>query len=625
MHKKVFIALMAGLLSSKGLLAKESLAGFTGDEVVVTATKTMNALRHSEGSSVTVITAQEIKNSGQSTVEEVIKGSVGIDVVSNGGAGTSATLFLRGSDAKNTLLLIDGVPANDPSDANRSANFANLTVDNIERIEIVRGPVSFLYGSNASAGVINIITKTGSATPETFAGTEGGSYGTSKFYGGTNGRTALLNYSLGVSRLKTEGFSAVDEKNSWINPTGKAYDKDGYENTTLSAKFGLFLSGHISIESVLRYTKAAVALDSSGADRSGNELDSEQFNGRIALKLNYKPLISTFYYDVNNQDRLYLSAGTASSSYTGNFHELGWQGDLSLAENNTVSVGINSQHESLLNKNFGASPSTLDKGVSSNSIFLQEQWHPGLLNLAGGVRYEQIGKFGSRMTFRVAPSCSFNNTSVKFSYGSGFRAPSLYELYSPYGHEALKAETSSGWDAGVDQRITERFKFGSTWFTMHYDDRIAFDLTAYKYAQASGLTKTSGVENYAEWKPLDHIFLMLNYTYTHTEDPSGIELPRRPKNKVGLLGSWTFSKNSKISTNLQWVGSRKDAGARDALGNKTGTLSGYCLVNIAGSCSPMSQLELYGRIDNLFDRFYEESWGYATAGRSAYAGLKYKF
>jgi len=625
MNKKAFIAVMTLLFSSKGVMAKDSMTGFIGDEVVVTSTKTMNTVSGSGGNSVTVITAQEIKNSGQTTVEEVIKGTAGIDIVSNGGPGTSATVFLRGSDAKNTLLLIDGIPANDPSDANRAANFANLTTDTIDRIEIVRGPVSFLYGSNASAGVINVITKRGSATPELYAGTEGGSYGTCKFYGGTNGQTALLNYSLGVSRTKTGGFSAADEKNSWINPTGKAFDRDGYENTTLSAKFGSQLSGHLSVESVLRYTKATVALDSSGADRSGNELDSEQFNGRIAMKLNYKPLVSTIYYDLNNQDRLYLSGGSVTSSYKGNFYEFGWQGDLSVGENSTVSVGLDSQYETLLNKSYGNSISLLDKGVGSKSIFLQDQWRFGAINLVGGVRYEESGKFGSKTTFRMAPSCTLNNTILKCSYGSGFRAPSLYELYSVYGSESLSSESSSGWDAGFEQRCSERLKLGATWFSMHYNDRIAFDLAAYKYAQAAGLTKTSGIESYAEWKPVDPLFFMLNYTYTVTGDPSGNELLRRPKNKVGLTGTLKLSEKARINTNIQWVGSRKDAGARDALGNKTGTLSGYSLVNIAGSCTPMHQVELYGRIDNLFDRFYEESWGYATPGRSAYAGIKYTF
>ena len=169
MNKKVFFVVMAGLLCSKGVFGAEQTRSYAGDEMIVTATKTLNSISDTGGSSVTVITAEDIRNSGKQSVEEVIKGTAGIDVASNGGPGTLASVFLRGADAKNTLVLIDGVPSNDPADANRAPNFANLTVDNIDRIEIVRGTVSFLYGSNASAGVINIITKKGSSTPQSFA------------------------------------------------------------------------------------------------------------------------------------------------------------------------------------------------------------------------------------------------------------------------------------------------------------------------------------------------------------------------------------------------------------------------------------------------------------------------
>ncbi|TLU51743.1 MAG: TonB-dependent receptor [Chlorobium sp.] len=622
MNKKVFLVVMAGLLCSKGLLGAEQTKSFAGEEMVVTATKTLNSISDTGGSSVTVITAEEIKNSGKQSVEEVIKGTAGIDVASNGGPGTLASVFLRGSDSKNTLLLIDGVPANDPSDANRAPNFANLTIDNIERIEIVRGTVSFLYGSNASAGVINIITKKGTSTPEAFAGIEGGSYGTYKIYGGTNGRQGILNYSVGVSRLKTEGFSAVDHNNRWLNPTGKTYEKDGYDNTTLSGNFGLRLNEHISLETVLRYTKANVAYDYSGFDISGINQDSKQLSGRFALKTNYKPLVSTFYYNLSNQDRNYLENNAVSSTFNGHRDDIGWQGDLATAENNTTSVGLNYQQESMINDNFGAYASSLDKGITSKSAFLQDQWHIGGLNLVGGLRYEDTEKFTTKTTYRFAPSYTINDTVLKFSYGTGFRAPSLYELYSPYGNTQLSAETSEGWDTGFEQKVSDRLRFGATYFRMDYDNRIDFDLATYQYAQVVGITKTLGVESFVEWKLIDSVLLAGNFTYTSTADPLGSELLRRPKNKAGLTGTGKLSSKATVSANIQWVGTRNDHGVD---GKSTGQLPSYCLVNTTGSCKLTDKVELYGRIDNVFNVYYEEAWGYATPGRSAYAGIKVAF
>ncbi|MEI6757824.1 MAG: TonB-dependent receptor [Chlorobium sp.] len=626
MNKKVFIVVMAGLLCSKGLLAEEQPKSFVGEETVVTATKTLNAISDAGGSSVTVITSEEIHNSGKHTVEEVIKGTVGIDVTSSGGTGALASVFLRGADSKNTLLLIDGIPANDSADANRAPNFANLMVDNIERIEIVRGSVSFLYGSNASAGVINIITKKGGLTPESYAGIEGGSYGTYKLYGGTNGQKGILNYSLGIARLKTEGFSAVDEKNKWLNPTGNSFEKDGYENTTLSGNFGLRLNEHVGVETVLRYTKANVAYDNTGADKTGFNQDSDQLSGRVALKMNYKPLVSTFYYNVIDQNRNYLDSGDVTNKYNGRRYDTGWQGDYSVAENNTLSLGLNYQHESMLNENFGAYASQLDNGVGSKSLFLQDQWHLGGLNLVGGVRYENNEKFGSKTLYRVAPSFTVGDTIVKFSYGTGFRAPSLYELYAPYyGNEQLSAETSVGWDTGFEQKVSERLKLGATFFRMDYGDRIDFNLSTYKYAQATGKTKTLGVESFVEWNPLDRLLLALNYTYTSTEDALGKELLRRPKQKVGMTESWKLTKKLKVSSNMQWVGTRKDKGAKDASGTITSELPSYFLLNMTSSYQLTDSVELYGRLDNLFDTWHEDAWGYATPGRSAYAGLKVAF
>jgi len=623
MNKTVILVVMAAMLCSKGVFGAEQTKSYTGDEMVVSATKTLNSISDTGGSSVTVITSEEIKNSGKQSVEEVIKGTAGIDVASNGGIGTHSSIFLRGADEKNTLLLIDGVPANDPSDANRAPNFSNLMLDNIDRIEIVRGTVSFLYGSNASAGVINIITKKGTSTPESYAGMEGGSYGTYKLYAGTSGEQGILNYAIGISRLKTDGFSAVDQNNKYINPTGKTFEKDGYDNSTFSGNFGIKVNEHISLETVLRYTKSSVAYDGYPlVDQPGLYLDSEQLSSRFALKMNYKPLVSTLYYTVMDQGRNYLDSGAVSSKYNGHRYDIGWQGDLTATENNTVSVGLNYQYENMRAESFGNYASLLDSGIGSTSVFLQDQWRLGSLKLVGGIRYEDHEQFGSKTTYRFAPSYTINDTVLKFSYGSGFRAPSLYELYSPYGNTKLTAETSAGWDAGFEQKVSDRLKFGATYFRMDYDNRIDFDLSTYTYAQVAGITKTLGVENFVEWRPVDPVLLALTYTYTSTEDPLGSELVRRPKHKVGLTGTRKLSSKVKVSTNMQWVGTRQDNGVN---GNSKGELPSYFLLNVTGSYQLADKVELYGRVDNVFNNYYEEAWGYATPGRSAYAGIKVTF
>ena len=611
---------MAGLLCSNGLLAEEPVKNFTGQELIVSATKTLNSVSDAGGSSVTVITAKEIKDSGQPTVLDVIKSVPGIDIVSNGGLGSSSSIYLRGADTKYTLVLIDGVPVNDPSMMSDEANLSNLMVDNIDRIEILRGPSSMLYGSSAAAGVINIITRKGAQKPSVYAGIEGGSNGTYKFYGGGNGSQGPLDYSVSVSRTKTDGFSAIDERNPVVNPSGKEFEKDGYNNTTVSGNFVLKLNEQVSLETAMRYNDASLDYDGYFTDLSGNVQKSKLFYAHTALKIDYHPLLSTLYYNVSDQERKYIEMIWGNSAYYSHLYELGWQGDYAVSDNNTFSVGLNSRNESM---------STTDiyrHSVTSNSIFLQDQWHFGALQLVEGIRFEDNEQFGSKTTWRVAPSLTFGNTILKCSYATGFRAPSLYELYAPnhIGNENLTAETSNGWDAGIEHKFTGNLKAGSTFFRTDYQNRIDWvsstDFISYPwggyFGQAPGTTKTWGVENFIEWSPVQTLFLNMNYTYLRTKDASDNALARRPRNKVGLTATWRPTNRLNLTGNVQWLGTRLEKSAPD------GKLDSYFLANIAGSYKLNEHVELYGRLDNLFDEYYEEAWSYATPGRSAYAGMK---
>lgn len=614
---------MAGLLCSKGLLAEEQPREFAGEELIVSATKTLNSIADAGGSSVTVITSKEIKDSGQSTVLDVIKSVPGIDIVSNGGLGSSSSIYLRGADAKYTLVLIDGVPVNDPSMMSDEANLSNLMVDNIERIEILRGPSSMLYGSSAAAGVINILTRKGAPKPSVYAGIEGGSYGTYRFYGGGNGTKGPLNYAMSVSRTKTDGFSALDERNPVVNSSGKEFEKDGYDNTTVSGNFVLKLNQQVFLETALRYNDASLDYDGYLADISGNVQKSKLLYAHTALKMDYQPLLSTLYYNVSDQDRKYTDTILGNSAYHSHLYELGWQGDYVVTGNNTCSLGLNSRNESM---------STTDifrHSVTSNSIFLQEQWHLGALHLVEGIRFEDNEQFGSKTTWRVAPSLTLGNTVLKCSYATGFKSPSLYELYAPnhIGNVNLTAETSNGWDAGIEQKFTGNLKAGSTFFHTDYKNRIDWvsssDYFSYPwagyYGQVPGTTKTWGVENFVEWSPVETLFLNMNYTYLRTKDASADALARRPRNKVGMTATWRATNRLSLTSNAQWVGMRLETSAPD------GKLDSYFMANIAGSYKLKEHIEFYGRIDNVFDTWYEEAWGYATPGRSAYAGIKVNF
>lgn len=627
------------------------------EEVVVTATRTETELDKVGGSSITVITAEDIEAKKQNTVEEVIRGIPGIDVAATGGLGQKTSVFIRGADSKNTLVLVDGIMFNDVSLPNRNANLANLTVDNIERIEVVRGPLSALYGSNATAGVINIITKKGKGKPTTHLGGEYGSYNTWKIYGGTSGQLSKFNYSATASRTETDGFSAANADNPDISHAGNTSEDDGYDNTTLSGKFGVDVTDDFDFNLVMRYMDSTVKID----DFNGFAADQWDFStfpvtlvpdgpkkqniksDQLFYKFNIHNFFferffeSDLYYKVSDQNRdIFDADDNFSSNLDGKIDELGWQGGLNWSDINILSSGYNYFEESLDQTDSTTKKANIRSYWASDQLFLFDD----SFVTVGSVRIDDHSQFGTEPTWHLAPSYLIEqtDTTIKGSIGTGFRAPSLFELFAdPFpsfgflgGNPNLNAEKSKGWDAGFEQKLFEsKFKIGGTYFYTRFEDKIEFVIDpitfASTYDNLEGTTKTKGVEAFVEWIPVKDLNLLLNYTYTKTEDPDGEPLVRRPENKVYFNTRYRFLKKGVVNLDVYWVDERKTfESAVDKNGNPVEKLDAYWLVNLSAYYDITKNIQLYGRIDNLFDEFYEESWSYATPGFSVYGGLKFQ-
>lgn len=613
----------------------------TLDEVVVTATRTPTTLEKVGGNSVTVITAEDIEAKKYNTVKEMLRGTLSIDLGSEGGPGSKTAVWMRGADTKNTLLLLDGMMLNDSADPNRGADLANITIDNIERIEIVRGPLSALYGSNATAGVINIITKKGSGKPSYNAGIEGGSYNSWKVYGGTSGSIDKFSYSVSASLIDTEGFSAANADNDRIPQGDNTSEKDGWENTTFSGRFGFDLTSKSDINAVFRYVDSEVYFD--GWDFSGyafddpsingakeQHTDNEQLFGKISLhNMIFDDLFeSELYVQGTKQDRqTYANDGTKSADYMGKNMEFGWQGALHFS-NDSVSFGASYFKEKLEQNTLYSSIE--DKTADTKSIWLQNQLFVGeALDFILGVRVDDHENFGTKATYRIAPAYTVNKTKthLKASYGTGFRAPSLFQLYDGfYGNPNLEAEESDGWDVGFVQPFdNQRVSFGMTYFESTYENRIDYDPNDfYKFNQLPGNTDISGVEVFTNWQATNDLEFGLNYSYTSTEDPNGKRLVRRPLNKGSLNARYRFLQKGLVNLDIIWVDDRDSIPyAYDLNGNQITNLDSYTLVNISARYDLTDVIQIYGRIDNLFDEEYEESWSYATPGLSGYLGLKF--
>ncbi|MCJ7601553.1 MAG: TonB-dependent receptor [Desulfobulbaceae bacterium] len=643
MKKSISVAAVLMAMIDCGTAGADEAAAVL-DEVVVTATRTDTGANKVGGTSVTVITRDEIAAKQQTTVEEVLKGTPGLDVAANGGPGTNTSIFLRGADAKNTLILVDGIMFNDPSSANRNGNIANLTTDNIERIEIVRGPMSVLYGSNATAGVINIITRKGKGAPASSFGIEGGSYDTWKVYAGSGGSLERLDYSFDISHIDSNGFSIADVDNDRIPHAGNTSENDGWKNSTVSGRFGYELTSDFELVATMRYMDSEVEADDYANGYTGdrfsswpyepepngskeNHTDTEQYLGRLDAKNTFWDglLNSNLYYQLSRHDRVnYDNDGVESYDYAGKTQEAGWQGTFVVSKTNDLTLGASLYEEKMESGSSGIS----EQAAETKSAWAQEQITLfDSLDLVAGLRYDDHDRFGGKTTYRVAPSYLTKfGTLFKASYGTGFRAASLYELYSSYGNVNLEPEKSRGWDAGFEQELAGgKVLCGITYFALTFEDRIAYDYLTSQYQQAEGDTKTKGVETFVQWRPGENLSLQANYTYTDTRDPDDKRLARRPMHKAGVGAQYRYGK-ARFNMDLYWVGERDASGsAKDLNGNPVKTLDAYTVVNLAAYYDLTKKVQLYGRIDNLFDEEYEEVWSYATPGLSGYAGIRVTF
>ena len=608
------------------------------EEIVVTATRLETPGREL-GSSITVITNEQIQQQGKATVADLLRSVPSLDVAQSGGSGQTASVFIRGAKSEHTLVLIDGVVMNDPSSTGRGFDFGKLAASNIERIEIVRGPQSTLYGSDAMGGVINIITKKGAGKTSGFLSAEGGSYKTLTTEAGVGGSAQAYNYSVDLSRMQTDGFSAASTK------YGNT-EKDGHTNTTLSARLGITPLKNFDADLILRYVNDHFDLDNFG----GPGGDDPNFTGkskRLFMRAQSRLSLFNEFWEqkigfsfsdhsqrFNNDIDAAHPLDRERSTYNGQIVKFDWQHNLYLHETNTLTLGAEAKRETASSTYysesfFGPYSSDFEKqSARTAGFYFQDKirlWDSWFTTL--GARVDDHGKFGTKSTYRAASSYLIRKTStrIKGSYGTGFKAPSLYQLYSMYGDQNLDPEKSTGWDAGVEQSFLKgRLKLDVTYFRNDFRNLIDFDSGAWKYVNV-GKAQTKGVEISMHGKLTDELVLRAGYAYTTAKDAvSGERLLRRPRNKVSIGANYSFVPGGNVDIEAIWVDARSDFDYTSFPAARV-KLHSYTLVNLAASYDITKNITILGRLRNLLNEKYEEVFGYGTPGFSAYGGVRVSF
>ncbi len=599
-------------------------------EVVVTATR-LPTSSEEVASSVTVITAEEIEASGVNSVLEILNTVPGLDIIRLGGVGQQSSGFIRGADPEHVLVLVDGFPVNDPSSPKGTFNWAYMTVDNIEKIEILRGPQSTLYGSDAMAGVINIITKRGGGALGAVLGVEAGSFETRSGYVTIDGGDRL-NYSLALSAMDSEGISAADEKDGNT-------EMDGFRNLSISGRIDVPVGTAGELTVTVRGTDSESELDEVNGntflfedDPNSSIEESQLFTGaRLLLDFLDGRFEQSFGISMVDYKRTYsnppdaLNPNDDMEKDDGMTTTVNFQSTFDLGRGGLLTAGIDLEKDRADSQaDFTGFPVTVDHHeVSRAGLYVQEQIPiGGSSSLIFGGRLDDHDEFDNQFTYRIGTSVSIGGGwKVRGTLATGFKAPTIYQLHnSSSGNPDLNAETNKGWDVGLDKNIDSlRGMVGVTWFDYSFANLIDFSGLTYFNVQEA---KTAGLEAFTELAIVDELKVRFNYTFLNTEDvDTGEELIRRPREKVALNVDYRFGEKGNLNLTGIFVGDRtdKDFSTWPAT---TVILESYTLVNLAGSFAISDRLKLTGRVENLLDEQYQEVYGYGTPGRSAYFGIK---
>lgn len=611
--KRIIVLILTMIFTAAPLMAADEVIKV--GEVVVTATKIEEAIEETT-SDVTVISSEDIKQMNTQFVSDVLRGVSELNVVQNGGAGKQSAIVLRGGNTEHTLVMIDGVKVK--STTTGTFDFSGINVDDIERIEIVKGPQSTVYGSEAMAGVINIITKKGKGAAKIAASFETGSYGTYKPSATVSGGYNRLGYRLTGTYFKTDGISAAK------NGT----EKDGYKNASVSGKLNFSPADKADIEVSGKYYYDRSDLDAFGSD----DLNYVQHGNHYMLSGKGKLYLLDIWEQVLSvstvQDSLkYKDPDTSwnNAEIITGMETIDWQNNFYIADAYTFTLGAEYRKEA------GENKGVFDETVDNKALYLNNKaklFNDDLV-LNAGLRIDDHETFGEETTYRIGAVYNVRPASltVKASYGTAFRAPTLNELFynDPYGSSGnlnLKPEKSSSWEIGIEKEIVkDRVSVSLTYFDQKYDDLIDWIETppgSWLYSPENiSKAEVKGFEAGVSAKVTEDVTVASSYTYLDTENKNtGQRLRRRPKDKVSVSAEYSGGPVA-LFAEYTFVGKVYDSAS-------VGNLGSYSLVNLSGSYKFRKDTSFFARVDNLFDEDYSTAGGYNTPGLSAYAGIKFE-
>lgn len=656
--KKIFtvFALLAPFIASSQTTSSKRPDNATSlDDVVVTANR-FPQKQDRTGKVVTIITDSVLQLNAGRSVPDVLAQQAGIFISGvNGSPGTNPDLYMRGAATGNTLILLDGMPVSDVSTIRSTFDLNNLPLGSVERIEILKGAQSTVYGSDAVAGVINIITrKSSSAKFGVDAGLAAGSYGTWKVNAGVHGKLAKGAWSAQYLEEGSRGFSAATDTTQ-----NAGFDRDGFRQRTLRAQFNLPLTGKLSWNASGQWGRYHTDLDAGAFQDEGDSKSTNTFL-RTGTGLSYATKWGTVHLDYYHEhdQRAYQNDSNfatmfvtwSKESYTGRSDILDLHANLRLHDRVDWLVGADQRWQRTdqhflsigpfgpYSSDLSADTARIRLGSVYSSFFLRL---PHEIYFEAGGRYNKHSKYGDQFTFTLNPSWTFaKGWRLFINYASAFKAPSLYQLYdASVGRPDLKAERSTTLEGGLQWSTTDK-KWSARAVGFHRDTRDGIDFSSIDYRYFNNnRQKDHGLELEGAYRN-EHWGLTANYTYVtgqvntlkYKTDPNTFEtvvdgdttynnLFRRPKNNLVLTAGYRPARQWHVGLTARFTGERFEP----VYGGAPVPMKAYQVMDLFASWEPRAHVRIFLDLRNIFNTTYEDVKGFNTRGRNLMTGVAVSF
>lgn len=591
---------------SKKIKAQKSEV-YTASKSLVSATNVTD--------NVSIITSEELSLKGITTVTEALNTIPGMSITSSGGLGATKSVFMQGMSNKYTLLMVDGVRYNNPGALSGDADFSHLLVGDIERIEVIKGAQSGVWGADAAAGVINIITKNAQNGTHGSAGAEVGSYGHKSINTSISHKTDKFDVMLSVQRVTEDGFTTYAPNGEDIDQ----YEDDGYRNTTVNLKVGYWIDAYNRIEAGYHDINALNNYDGSNPltwEMDPNSIQHSDTHQRSGY-LTYKYFIANHAIETtlsqNQVNKKELDATSGVKAYEGRVPSIEVKDTWKYFDNSALVLGGSYEKRELDYTQVGVDEASYDE--NAKALFVNNTNKLGNVVLTQALRYDKYSAFEDKVTGKVGAKYLFSNDfSLYANYGTAYRTPAIFDMINLWGTSNLdlKPENIKSLNVGMQYA-----GLNINFFKNQIEDMISWNNMTFMNENIDGTSTLKGIEISYEQQLFQTLLAGANYTYVDAKNEDGTRLVNRPRYQSTLYATYLPMKQLAVNVNGSYIGSRKDYSTEET-GN-------YFVANTKVTYHATKDLDVYVKVNNLFDRYYQTVYGYASAERSYYMGVEAKF